>query len=185
MMRFSPFLFQCFLIFPFFFCFLPTFSFDFDNVVIVEKLLRVTDVEHIYLLIRNKKGKDVYTRIDELFDDPVSVFIIYQSCCVVYAPVFQLFALLKSQKPKYRHNISVISGDVSLPGMGIGHEERQTIRDNVNVVIHGAATVRFDEKLKMAIAINVNGTKEIIKLCREIKDLKVNIFSASQREVMM
>lgn len=86
---------------------------------------------------------------------------------------FQLFALLKSQKPKYRHNISVISGDVSLPGMGISHEERQTIRDNVNVVIHGAATVRFDEKLKMAIAINVNGTKEIIKLCREIKDLKV------------
>lgn len=86
----------------------------------------------------------------------------------------QLFGLLKSQKPKYRHNISVISGDVSLPGMGISHEERQTIRDNVNVVIHGAATVRFDEKLKMAIAINVNGTKEIIKLCREIKDLKVS-----------
>lgn len=42
--------------------------------VIIEKLLRVTDVGQIYLLIRSKKGKDVYTRLDDIFNDPVSSF---------------------------------------------------------------------------------------------------------------
>lgn len=61
-----------------------------------------------------------------------------------------------------------------MPALGICQEEREIIKDNVNIVIHGAATVRFDEKLKMAIAINVNGTKEIIKLAKEITHLKVS-----------
>lgn len=52
--------------------------------------------------------------------------------------------------------------------------EREQIKEQVNIVIHAAATVRFDEKLKMAIAINVNGTKEILKLAKEIHHLKVS-----------
>lgn len=41
--------------------------------LLVEKLLRsCTDIQTIYLLIRNKKGKDMHTRVDEMFDDPVS-----------------------------------------------------------------------------------------------------------------
>lgn len=35
-----------------------------------------------------------------------------------------------------------------------------------------AATVRFDEKLKMAVAINVRGPQEILKLAREMPHLK-------------
>lgn len=42
----------------------------------------------------------------------------------------------------------------------------------MNVIFHVAATVRFDEKLKLAIGINVTGTKSIINLCREVKELK-------------
>lgn len=66
----------------------------------------------------------------------------------------------------------MISGDCSLPALGISSEERELLKDQVNIVIHGAATVRFDEKLKMAIAINVNGTKELLKLAKEIHHLK-------------
>lgn len=40
--------------------------------VLIDKLLRTCPgIENIYLLIRKKKGKDIHTRIDELFDDPV------------------------------------------------------------------------------------------------------------------
>lgn len=39
-------------------------------------------------------------------------------------------------------------------------------------MFHVAATVRFDEKLTVALSINVIGTKEVINLCREIKELK-------------
>jgi fatty acyl-CoA reductase len=41
--------------------------------VLVEKLLRsCPGVRNIYLLVRKKKGKDVRTRVQELFEDPVS-----------------------------------------------------------------------------------------------------------------
>jgi alcohol-forming fatty acyl-CoA reductase len=41
--------------------------------VLIEKLLRsCSSIENIYLLIRQKKGKDIHTRVEELFDDPVS-----------------------------------------------------------------------------------------------------------------
>lgn len=38
----------------------------------MDKLLRTCDVDNIYILIRSKKGKDFHSRIEEIFDDPVS-----------------------------------------------------------------------------------------------------------------
>lgn len=40
--------------------------------ILIEKLLRSTQVETIYILIRQKRGKDVHTRLEELFEDVVS-----------------------------------------------------------------------------------------------------------------
>lgn len=43
--------------------------------ILIDKLLRsCTDIENIYILVRPKKGKDIHTRIEEIFDDPVSDF---------------------------------------------------------------------------------------------------------------
>lgn len=47
--------------------------------ILVEKLLRsCPDIENIYILCRPKKGKDVHTRVEEIYDDQVcySVFLI-------------------------------------------------------------------------------------------------------------
>ena len=38
----------------------------------MEKLLRTCDVENIYILMRSKKNDDVHTRVEKIFDDPVS-----------------------------------------------------------------------------------------------------------------
>jgi len=41
--------------------------------VLIEKILRcLPDVEHIYMLVRPKKGKDPKHRLDEIFNSPVS-----------------------------------------------------------------------------------------------------------------
>lgn len=42
----------------------------------------------------------------------------------------------------------------------------------VSVVFHVAATVRFDEKLKLAVAINVRGTLDVINLSKQMPHLK-------------
>lgn len=42
----------------------------------------------------------------------------------------------------------------------------------VEVVFHGAATVRFDEPLKTAVQINVRGTREMLRLARGCTKLR-------------
>lgn len=118
----------------------------------MEKLLRACDVENIYVLIRSKKGKSVAFRCEEIFNDVV-------------------FDKLKRDYPKFRHKIVGISGDCSLPELGISATDRKCLIDNVNIVFHVAATVRFDEKLKLALSINVAATREMLVLCKEMEKL--------------
>lgn len=56
----------------------------------------------------------------------------------------------------------------------MSEKDRQKLIENCQIIFHAAATVRFDEKLKLALAINVNGTKEIMTLSKQIKDLVVS-----------
>lgn len=109
-------------------------------------------MDTIYVLIRNKKGKDVQARMDDIFED-----------C--------LFDKLKVEQPKFRHKVYPISGDCSTKDMGISEYDESLLCERVNVVFHVAATVRFDEKMNVALAINVLGTNSIINLCDRIKNL--------------
>lgn len=87
--------------------------------------------------------------------------------------MFQLFMRLKHERPKFHHKISAVAGDVSLPGLGLSATDRQTLADEVNIVFHAAATIRFDEHIRIAVNINVLGTREIIRLAKEMTNLKV------------
>jgi alcohol-forming fatty acyl-CoA reductase len=75
--------------------------------------------------------------------------------------------------PKFRHKIVTISGDCSIAGLGLSLTDRQTLMSNINILFHAAATIKFDENLKLAIDINVHGTKDVIDLGKEMKQLKV------------
>ncbi|XP_012265217.2 fatty acyl-CoA reductase wat-like [Athalia rosae] len=126
--------------------------------VLIEKLLRsCPDISTIYLLIRSKKGKDVHNRLEAIFDDPI-------------------FELLKKEQPKYRHKIIVVSGDCSLPNLGLSSDDKDLLIRETSIVFHVAATVRFDEKIKYAVAINVSGTKEVMDMCRAMHNLKSVIY---------
>lgn len=104
------------------------------------------------MLVRNKKGKDVQARVDNIFED-----------C--------LFDTLKTAQPKFRHKIYPIAGDCSMRNLGISEYDETMLRERVNVVFHVAATVRFDEKMSVAMGINLNGTQSVINLCDKIKNL--------------
>ncbi|KAF4530066.1 hypothetical protein B566_EDAN018299, partial [Ephemera danica] len=112
--------------------------------VVIEKLLRTCpDIRAIYVLIRQKKGNAIQKRFEEVLNDPV-------------------FAVLQEKLPKFADRLIPIAGDISQKGLGLKDEDRNTLIQNVEVVFHAAATVRFDEKLRLATAINVQGTKDIL-----------------------
>ncbi|CAK1546452.1 unnamed protein product [Leptosia nina] len=122
--------------------------------ILVEKLLRsCPGVENLYLLVRQKRGKDIYTRIEEIFEDP-------------------MFNLLKKEVPKFRHKIVVIPADCESPGLGLTIHDRQVIVEKVHVIFHSAATVKFDEHLRAALLTNVQAPLYLLQLAREMKELK-------------
>lgn len=43
----------------------------------------------------------------------------------------------------------------------------------VSLVFHSAATVKFDEKLKLSVTINMLGTKRLVELCHRMASLDV------------
>lgn len=85
----------------------------------------------------------------------------------------QVFGPMKKENPYFNSKITVISGDVSQPGLGISELDKKRIVNEVTVIFHGAATVRFDEKLRKAIKINIFGTKQLLDLAAECRNLKV------------
>lgn len=122
--------------------------------MVLEKLLRsVPHLDHVYLIIRPKKGKEVNDRLNAIFDDRV-------------------YRRLKTEVPWYRSKVTALEGDVSQPGLGLSAQDRQQLVDAVTVVYHGAATVRFNEHLRAATAINVLGTREVLALARDMPNLK-------------
>lgn len=46
----------------------------------------------------------------------------------------------------------------------------------VSIIFHGAATVRFDEKIKKAVLTNVRSTKDILQLARECRNLQSFVY---------
>ncbi|XP_054001527.1 putative fatty acyl-CoA reductase CG5065 [Hylaeus anthracinus] len=125
--------------------------------VMVEKFLRcLPDIEQIYMLVRPKKGKDPKHRLEEMFNTP-------------------LFEKVKKQRglATLQKAVTVINGDVSLPGLGLSPEDRKMLCEKITIVYHAAATVRFDELLKRAVLLNTRGTKLMLDLAKEMKQLKL------------
>jgi fatty acyl-CoA reductase len=61
----------------------------------------------------------------------------------------QLYDVLKEQRgPSFCDNVKAVQGDMLEDRLGLSDEDRQLLEDNVNIVFHSAATVRFDEQLR-------------------------------------
>jgi len=122
--------------------------------VIIEKLLRsCPDIGKIYMLVRPKRGQGPQERVDEILDS-------------------ELFKLCKQSNPNYREPIHPISGDMTEPNLGMTAEDRELITKDCTIVIHSAATVRFNDKLKISLHINVLGVQKIMTLCNEMTNLQ-------------
>lgn len=90
-----------------------TGSTGFIGQLLVEKLLRsCSSLSTIYILVRNKKGKDIQSRVDEIFENII-------------------FDTLKEECPKYRHKVIAVEGDCVLPNLGLSSQERKILIDEV------------------------------------------------------
>lgn len=134
----------------------------FVGLCLLEKILRsIPDVGKVYLLMRPKKGKEISQRLEEFPKHPV----------------FE--KLLEINSSDIFSKLIPVAGDVGEDNLGLNAQDRQTLIDNVNVVIHSAATLDFQDNLRPTVNINLLGTRRVMELCKEIKDLKVMVHVSS------
>ncbi|XP_037040570.1 fatty acyl-CoA reductase wat-like isoform X2 [Bradysia coprophila] len=119
----------------------------------IEKLLRCR-VKEVYVLVRPKKNKSSIERMRETF-------------------VGDVFVKLKSIDPNYFERIKLIEGDTYKADIGISQQDRKELIENVEIVLHAAADVRFDRSLQELCFTNVRGTKAVTMLAEEMKNLIV------------
>lgn len=88
---------------------------------------------------------------------------------------FQLFDTVKEKRglTDILSHCAVISGDCTLPDLGISVQDRKILSDNISIIYHCAATIRFDEALKTAVLLNTRGTKLMLELAENCSKLEV------------
>ncbi|XP_067618349.1 fatty acyl-CoA reductase wat-like [Eurosta solidaginis] len=132
----------------------------FMGIVFIEKLLRATEVKRVYMLVRPKREKSADERLAILFQNT-------------------LFDKLRATGVNPTDRIHPILGDCNQENIGISPQNRKLLINEVNVVIHLAATVRFNETLYKATCINVRATLDLIKLAKEMKHLEAFVHVSS------
>lgn len=68
-------------------------------------------------------------------------------------------------------------------GLGLSPTDRQTLQEKVSIVFHSAASVRFDDTLKYATLINTRGTREVMLLARNMRNLKVGLINLYKNQI--
>ncbi|KAI9339864.1 male sterility protein-domain-containing protein [Pilaira anomala] len=71
-----------------------------------------------------------------------------------------------------KNKIIPIAGDIISPDLSMTEFDREKITENVNVVIHCAATLNYNERLDLALETNTLGTLRMMDLADECKHME-------------
>lgn len=115
----------------------------------------------MYLLLRSKKGASIEKRLEDLTKNEV----------------FE--KLLETANADIFRKLIPIQGDVSEPNLGISPADRNMLIDQINVIIHSAATLDFHESLKPTVTTNLLGTRRVMELSKQVKNLAAMVHVSS------
>ncbi|KAH6935246.1 hypothetical protein HPB50_004815 [Hyalomma asiaticum] len=73
-----------------------------------------------------------------------------------------MFERLKQERPGALEKVTAIGGDLTQPGLGLSASDWATLVDNVSVVFHSGATVKFEEPLRSTENYTKGVNKELL-----------------------
>lgn len=122
---------------------------------LVEKLLRsCPDINKIYILARPRRGVSAEDRIKKFASE-------------------EIFDKLRQQNPDFLSKLHVISCDLEKENIGLSQDSMQVLQNEVHIFYHSAATLRFNEHLRLAFVLNTLAVKRMLKICKQMKHLEV------------
>jgi thioester reductase-like protein len=115
------------------------------------KVLRdLPEVGKIFLLIRDQRLTGSQRRFEKIVEE---------------SPVFdQLHEALGEGEflRRLHEKIEVVSGDITLPGLGLSQENQVMLGSELDLVINSAGLTDFNPDLRQAISINIDGTVNLL-----------------------
>eukprot|EP00878_Enallax_costatus_P036666 GHUV01041200.1.p1 GENE.GHUV01041200.1~~GHUV01041200.1.p1 ORF type:complete len:163 (+),score=25.06 GHUV01041200.1:383-871(+) len=98
--------------------------------VVLEQLLRTTNVGTVYMLMRPRRGEDIQQRLDKLLQG------------ALFHKVRDSTKLLKKVK--------VMAGDIIMPGLGLSAADKAVLLSSVDFIVHCAADIRLEADIQVS-----------------------------------
>ena len=113
-------------------------------------------------------GMELLARVLEHTDRDVVALVRADDDASAQARVDELLTTLvhPSARPR-RGRVRALAADLETPGLGLSPFMREQLTRSVSAVVHCAASVSFTLPLEEARRINVEGTREVVKLASE------------------
>ncbi|KAG8431089.1 hypothetical protein GDO86_019448 [Hymenochirus boettgeri] len=84
-----------------------------------------------------------------------------------------MFDRLRDEQPGCAEKVIAISSELTQPELGLTKEDQDKSMESIDIVFHGAATIRFNESLRDAMQLNVIATRQLLHLAQKMKKLEV------------
>lgn len=108
--------------------------------------------------MRPKRNKSSHERLVEMCSGPV-------------------FRHLHVTNANFLDSVQIINGNLEKPNLGIESIDILTkLKEEIEIVIHAAADVRFNEPLYNLILCNLYGTRELLELSKQMEKLQIFLY---------
>ena len=84
-----------------------------------------------------------------------------------------LFDNIRATNVSLFEKIIFIGGDIEIDGLQMDHQDEMNIINDVKIIFHCAANIKFNDPIKNAVNINVTGTLRVLQLAAKVKNLEV------------
>lgn len=127
--------------------------------LVLEKLLRCTNINAVYVMLRAKKGEDIQSRLNKMLNSSPVTHLLRDN------PVLQ--------------KVKAIAGDMTAPDLGISSVDLARLKQHVQTVIHCAADIRLEVGIQTLLQTNYEGTRHLLELASSFDDLKTFVHVSS------
>ncbi|KAG5503507.1 hypothetical protein JKF63_05646 [Porcisia hertigi] len=137
--------------------------------VLLYKILKeFPDVKRIYLLMRGKRSRRLkkYLNAQERLDLEV-----LRSPC--FEPLRQ--KLGDARWCELCTKVKAVDGDITLDNVGLCEQDRATLANEVDFIVHLAATINFNERLDLALQMNTLGGLRMLALAKTCRHLEAMV----------
>lgn len=88
--------------------------------------------------------------------------------------ILQALVPLKRHDSEFFKKITLLSGDLEKPNLGLNENDRKTIMKEVDCIFHCGLTTRTGANLRKSFVVNLIATKDLINMAKQMEQLKVS-----------